>query len=601
MRIPLGFLMIFFLFTLNVTRAQVAEDCLNAIPICNNTPVNGGTQGYGIDDFDNAPNSGCLEPTITGYIESNSAWYRFRTGASGQLGFNIGFDTSEDWDFALYKASDCDSLGDPIRCNFFDNSDEDAYMGVGEDPSGNSENVQYEDWIQVEPGEDYYLLINNFSNNNSGFSIQFSGQIFETHPNDALDCSIIDNLLGAPVAACDNETIVLDATTSNALSYTWYTDTGMGYQVITGETSPTLAVNTSAMYRVQVEMPAPPNIISEVQVAFSIAPVTNPLADESVCVENGTFDLEQKDAEALGAQDPATHVVSYHASQADADGGTNVLPKNYTITSGAETIFVRVSSLENPRCYDASEQFTLEGVVTPDLTFDDQVFICEDTSGEFIGELYPNAQYTYQWDSGETTPSISVTQPGDYTLTVTNTTGGLACAASRTVTVTVSDPPVISEVLIDDLQTANTVEIVNGVEGDFEYRLDEGPFQASPVFREVSPGMHTVTINDLNGCGAVTETIIVVGFSTFFTPNGDGANDYWHIVGIENLRDPVVQIFDRYGKLLFVMEEDYLGWDGTYNGIPVPSSDYWFKVSFLDENEQRVEAKYVNNHFSLRR
>ncbi len=601
MRIPQGFLCAFLLFFLNVLHAQVAEDCINAIPICSNTPVNGGTQGYGIDDFNNAPSSGCLEPTMTGFIESNSAWYRFRTGASGQLGFNIGFDTSEDWDFALYRSSDCDALGDPIRCNFFDNSDEDAYMGVGEDPTGNADNVQYEEWIQVTPGEDYYLLINNFSNNNSGFSIQFSGQIFETNPNDALDCSIIDNLLGAPIAACDNENIVLDASTTNALGYTWYTDTGLGYQVIAGETSPTLAVTGSAMYRVQVEMPAPPNIISEVQVAFSTAPVTHPLADESVCVEDGTFDLGQKDAEALGTQDPATHFVSYHASQLDADNGTDALPRSYTLTSGPETIYVRVSSLENPRCYDASEQFTLEGIVTPSLTFADEVFICQDTSGELIGELYPNPQYSYAWDSGEATPSISVTQPGQYTLTVTNTQGGLACSASRTITVTVSQPPQISEVLIDDLQTANTVEVVNPVPGNFEYRRDEGTFQASPVFREVSPGLHTVTIRDLNGCGEVTENIVVVGFSTFFTPNGDGMNDYWQIVGIETLREPVVQIFDRYGKLLFVMEEDYLGWDGTYNGIPVPSTDYWFRISYLDDSEQRVEARYVNNHFSLRR
>jgi len=601
MRIPVGFLCFFMMLALSGVSAQVADDCLNAIPICSNTPVNGGTSGYGIDDFNNAPNSGCLEPTITGYIESNSAWYRFRTGATGELGFNIGFDSSEDWDFALYKTSDCATLGDPIRCNFFDNSDEDTHMGVGEDPTGNATNVQYEDWIQVAPGEDYYLLINNFSNSNSGFSIQFSGQIFVTNPNDALDCSIVNNLLGAPIAACDNETIILDATTTSALGYSWYSDTGSGYQVLVGETAATLSLSTSAMYRVQVAMPAPPNIISEVQVAFSIAPTTDPMMDEAVCVESGIYDLAQKDMEALGAQDPATHVVSYHSSLADANNGINALPKQYTVSSGTETIYVRVSSLENPRCFDASEQFLLEGVITPDLTFDDTIFICENTTGESIGELFPNAQYTYAWDTGETTTSILVTQAGQYTVTVTNTTSGLNCTASRTVNVVVSEVPVISEVLIDDLQTINTIEIVNEVVGNFEYQLDTGPFQPSSVFTEVSPGMHTVTINDLNGCGSVSETIIVVGFSTFFTPNGDGTNDFWHVIGIETLQEPLVQIYDRFGKLLIVMEEDYLGWDGTYNGSPVPASDYWFKVSYLDTNDQRVEAKYINNHFSLRR
>ncbi len=206
--------------------AQVSADCANAVPICSNTPVNGGTNGFESDDFNGAATSGCLEKTITDAIESNSAWYRFRTGASGQLGINIGINVSEDWDFALYKTSDCSDLGDHIRCNFFDNNDQNAFVGFGEDPTGTTENIQpacragrYEDWIQVAPGGDYYLLINNFSNSNSGFSIQFSGNIFVTNPNDALDCSIVSNLLGLPISACEGSTVVLDATTNNAVAY----------------------------------------------------------------------------------------------------------------------------------------------------------------------------------------------------------------------------------------------------------------------------------------------------------------------------------------------------------------------------------------------
>lgn len=94
----------FTVFFLSLTgMAQVSPDCVNAIPICNNTPVNGGTAGYGADDFNGSQTSGCLERALEGTIESNSAWYRFRTGASGQLGFNIAINTDEDWDFASTK------------------------------------------------------------------------------------------------------------------------------------------------------------------------------------------------------------------------------------------------------------------------------------------------------------------------------------------------------------------------------------------------------------------------------------------------------------------------------------------------------------------
>ena len=65
--------------------AQVSADCANAVPICYNTPVNGGTNGFGIDDFNGASISGCITQG-SGTIETNSAWYKFKTGENGQLG-----------------------------------------------------------------------------------------------------------------------------------------------------------------------------------------------------------------------------------------------------------------------------------------------------------------------------------------------------------------------------------------------------------------------------------------------------------------------------------------------------------------------------------
>lgn len=582
--------------------AQVAEDCINAIPICSNTPVNAGTQGYGVDDFNGAASSGCLEQTVTGAIESNSAWYRFRTGASGELGFNIGFDTSEDWDFALYRASDCNNLGDPVRCNFFDNDDQESYMGVGEDPTGNTTSVLYEDWLQVQAGEDYYLLINNFSNSNSGFSIQFSGNIFVTNPHDALDCSIVNNLLGPPIAACDNQNVVLDATTSDVVSYTWYMDTGSGFQLIAGETGPTLNVLTSALYRVEVITTTMNNIISDVQVGFSPTPTTMPLLDEVSCSDIGFFDLTVKDAEALGTQDPNEVVVTYHNTAAEAFAGTNALAVQYPTSVGSETIYVRATSVQNPDCFDASEQFQLDIVASPVLDFPTEVFICEASSGTTIGETNPNVQYVYSWDTGENTSSIMVSQAGTYTLTATNSqTGQIDCISSRMVEVIVSETPEITDVLVDGLQQNNRVEVITNIGDGLEFQLDGGAYQNSNVFDNVAPGMHTVTVNDPAGCGMDTESIVVVGFPKFFTPNGDGANDYWHIVGVSTLTNPVVHVFDRYGKLIKQLNANSLGWDGTYNGNALPSSDYWFKLSYTDNSGQTTEAKFISNHFSLRR
>lgn len=590
-----------FVFFCHMTYAQVTPDCGGAIPICRNTPVNGGTNGYGTDDFNGAGSSGCLEQTTSGFIESNSAWYRFRTSAAGQLGFNIGHDSSEDWDFALYRASSCNNLGEPVRCNFFDNSDFKSFIGVGEDPTGDMDSVHYEDWLQVNSGEDYYLFINNFSNVNSGFSIQFTGDIWVTNPTDALDCTIVNNLLGAPVAACEGDTVLLDATTSGATGYAWYNDVGNGFETIVGSTNPTLTVTTSAIYRVVVTT-GTGNIVSDVQVGFNPVPSTGTMMDEVICHTPAMiFNLETKDMEALGAQNPDEFVISYHSSQTDAITGVNPLTKQYAKGSGPEVIYVRTTSLANPDCFDAAESFMFDAVETPQLTFDDEVIICENSTGTVIGETLPNPSYSYSWSNGELTPNITVSQEGEYTLTVTNSASGLNCEAQRTVVVRTSNLPVISDINIEDLQSNNTVTVLTDVVGDFEYSIDGGTFQSSNVFEGVSGGMHTVTMRDVLGCGEITENIVVVGFSPIFSPNGDVLNESWHIDGLSTLNEPIVTIYDRYGKLIKEMTEFSAGWDGSFNGRPLPSTDYWFKLSYIDNDGNRVYAKYLQSHFSLRR
>jgi len=580
--------------------SQVSRDCADAIPICNNTPISGGVQGYGQNDFGTAEESGCLEQTLSGYIESNSAWYRVRTGASGQLGFNIGVDPSEDWDFALYRTSDCAALGEPVRCNFYDNRDEEVFMGVGEDPTGNSNTYLYEPWLEVSPGEEYLLLINNFSNTNSGFSIQFSGEIFIQHPNDALDCSIVDNLLGPPVAACEGDPVTLNATTAEATSYEWYMDTGAGFVPIPGETAPVYQAESTALYQVRVALPGGQDIVSQVQVAFSPAATAFEITDRSLCAEIA-FELHSLDTEALGAQSPDAFLVSYHLTQEEAVQGSNPLPADWNPGGGSGTVYYRVTSLQNPQCFDASGSFDYTLVVPPQLDLPEQAFICSGVSQPLLGPLIPEQGVTYSWSTGEATPRITVTEPGVYTLTAIRSEGSTLCEVTDTVEVIASIPPGIGQILIEDLQASNTITVEPAQEGTFEYALNDGPFQSSPIFTGVPAGNHLLHMRDVLGCGSLTETITVVGFGTFFTPNGDGRHDFWNISGLTELTDPEVFIFDRYGKLLKQLDETSTGWDGTFNGNPLPATDYWFRLNYTDDEGQRVTARYLQAHFALKR
>lgn len=82
----------------------------------------------------------------------------------------------------------------------------------------------------------------------------------------------------------------------------------------------------------------------------------------------------------------------------------------------------------------------------------------------------------------------------------------------------------------------------------------------------------------------------------FFTPNGDGVNDFWRIKNIENITDVEVYIYDRYGKFIALWYPNQLGWDGRLDGKPLPATDYWFLMTYKDCYGTEAELK---SHFSL--
>ena len=130
------------------------------------------------------------------------------------------------------------------------------------------------------------------------------------------------------------------------------------------------------------------------------------------------------------------------------------------------------------------------------------------------------------------------------------------------------------------------------------YQINDNPFQQSNVFNNLSPGVYSITVIDVTGCSEpIQEEVIIVDYPNFFTPNGDGFNDFWMISGNGGIQNPLISIFDRYGKLLIQLNESSFGWDGTFNGEPLPATDYWFTIDFEENNVK----KSFKSHFSLLR
>ena len=309
------------------------------------------------------------------------------------------------------------------------------------------------------------------------------------------------------------------------------------------------------------------------------------------------FTLSDADADVLSGL-PAIFTLSYYETYQEALLEINPLPANYTNTSAySQILFARI---ENGNDCHGINQVELEVKDLPQLVTEQQQQYCLNSfpstitlEGGIIGGL-PNS-FSYDWSTGETTPQIEINTPGVYTVSVSNSEG---CSKLRTITVIPSNIATFDSIAIVDGVENNTVTIFVSGEGNYEYALDSefSNFQDSNLFIGVKPGFHTVYVKDKNDCGTIQKNIAVIGFPKFFTPNGDGYNDTWHVYGINtpNQVNSEVYIFDRFGKLIIKLNPLGAGWDGTYNGDNTPSSDYWFYTK-LQNN------KIFRGHFSLRR
>ena len=74
----------------------------------------------------------------------------------------------------------------------------------------------------------------------------------------------------------------------------------------------------------------------------------------------------------------------------------------------------------------------------------------------------------------------------------------------------------------------------------------------------------------------------MIKVSDFFSPNGDGVNDYWTIPELDLLTDSRVFIFDRFGRLLVEKTGTAFRWDGLINNVPAPVDSYWYLVKLND-------------------
>lgn len=140
----------------------------------------------------------------------------------------------------------------------------------------------------------------------------------------------------------------------------------------------------------------------------------------------------------------------------------------------------------------------------------------------------------------------------------------------------------------------NTILITLPDDEGYVFSLDGIHYQEAPFFEGLHPGTYELYVQNRKECKYFITSFYILNYPSFFTPNGDGYNDFWKINFSEFEPDMEIFIYDRYGKLLKQLAPNSEGWDGSYLGNPMPSADYWFTIN-------RKREKSIKGHFSLKR
>ena len=236
----------------------------------------------------------------------------------------------------------------------------------------------------------------------------------------------------------------------------------------------------------------------------------------------------------------------------------------------------------------------------PSITMGDDVVVCSGNGITLTPTVGGDDIDTYHWigPDGDTiahTRDLTIpTEPesGSYTLVAVSKLCGESSASQKVEVVP------LPELLIDSLALNSRKIVAVGHAGMYEYKVDNKEWSTQDVYENLTYDYpHTAFVRDERGCENMTVFTIIsppIAIPDYFTPSDDGMNDSWDLSTImDAYPNTKVTIYDRTGKVVAVLEGDVMDWDGTYNGNPLPSTDYWYLINVPEIRKQ------FTGHFTL--
>jgi gliding motility-associated-like protein len=387
-----------------------------------------------------------------------------------------------------------------------------------------------------------------------------------------LGASIVKNISCNGV--CDGEVFVSTIGGSILFSYAWDDPSAQTGSLATNLCAGTYSVTATdangctATTSVTLDNPPPINLSINSQSILNCSSDCNASAD--ISASGGT----------------APYTFSWDGGQSGSNPTTLCFgPNILTVTDAtgcSEQITVNIAAVD-----------TVVAQVPSDTLF------CEGDSVRLIGTTNASTVNSFAWYLEDTTTVLTssadtslLLAPGDYTFFFIISNGGCSDTAIYRPTI-IASPAIQLPAEIDIYKDMMITIRINGEDPSYLFNwtpaegLDDSTI-AEPTVSIEESRTYVLTVTDTNGCNYIDSVEVVfndeLDVPSGFTPNGDGKNDVWEISVLEEFPDAKVQIFNRWGELLFEQDNGYkIPWDGTYEGSALPIGTYYYIIDVKDD------------------
>jgi gliding motility-associated-like protein len=208
--------------------------------------------------------------------------------------------------------------------------------------------------------------------------------------------------------------------------------------------------------------------------------------------------------------------------------------------------------------------------------------------------------YRYDWSNGSNTAALKDIPAGTYNLTVTDNGD---CMSQASIIVTQPDPirADLASPLYPGGYNVSAYNMKDGIitctvtGGTAPYTCTWSTGANTPNLQDLPAGLYTVNVTDADGCTAPAKVLlkqpVPIDLPQGFSPNGDGDNDFFVILGLDNFPENDLQIFNRWGNLVYSAENYRNNWNGTNkNDEPLPEGTYYVVLRLGKETKR---AAYV--------